>query len=302
MNSAKKQFLNLLSLTQTFLNQENFSNKKKVVSPESLKFFKKNELSLFRLNNKAIPHQQEQTASASVEKNSYLPEVHSQVSPAPIFVEKEKINQPIESNFSKEISPSPTPTTVTKEEPTTFFKLEPLELYKKDSTATFSELQLLFELLFPAIPLYKGSLESLSLKLKNIKTVKEEIFSVIILSHNEAKKSLSLLKNLKEAISLCLGPARLVHACELLTEIDREAIFNSSTIHLMIATKQSLLIDPSFISSNSESPEGERFYLGKIPLLILSDPSLYLRQPELKSRLWREICDKFFKSQKLGQK
>lgn len=311
MNTAKKQLLNLLALTQTFLKQETFSNKKKIVSPESLAFFKKTHLIFFPPKEKPVipPPKRETPVSDKPAKNLTNISKAASTSDELIVIKEEQTVRPIEtgSTAAKLIrTPSPAEDQIKGQDPEMpiFFKLEPLAPLKKDSTSVLHEFPQLFKTLFPAISLYEKPPEfSVPLDQKNINTANEkEVISVLVLSHNDAPKQLTLLKNLTSAISLCLGPARLVHNSDILAETKNEDFFNSSGIRLIIATKQSLLFTSESTSCDPDEPDRDRFYLGKIPLIVLSDPSIYLKRPELKNRLWREICDKFLKSTGPGKK
>ncbi len=67
----------------------------------------------------------------------------------------------------------------------------------------------------------------------------------------------------------------------------------SPDLRLVIASDYDLYLQPELMKVYREAPQQGKHYLNKTPLLLLSDLSLYLKEPQLKSLLWRAICNEF---------
>ena len=135
--------------------------------------------------------------------------------------------------------------------------------------------------------------DAVALKVKNSWLNEQTIPPVVILSFRGEEKELAFLKNVAHAISLRLAPARVIQASKWEKENGWQAITHSPDLRLVIASDYDLYLQPELMKVYREAPLQGKHYLNKTPLLLLSDLSLYLKEPQLKSLLWRAICNEF---------
>ena len=69
--------------------------------------------------------------------------------------------------------------------------------------------------------------------------------------------------------------------------------WNSSNLRLIIASDYGLYLQPKLMAYYREVTQQGKHFVNNIPLLLLSDLALYLKEPQLKSLLWRAICKEF---------
>jgi len=139
--------------------------------------------------------------------------------------------------------------------------------------------------------------DKIALKNKNAWMKIQEATPVIILSFHDNEQQLTFLKNIAQAISLRLSSAQVISASQIEKENGWENLLNSPQLRLVIAGDYELYLHPKLMHVYREIPQHGRHFLGKIPLLLLSDLSLYLKEPQLKPLLWRAICNEFATAQ-----
>ena len=126
---------------------------------------------------------------------------------------------------------------------------------------------------------------------KRIKTKWERSSSlpqIVILKFSQEYQN--LLENLATAIDLQLKSSRVIHAKDWANEQEVEDILSSGQIELIISSDH-LLTQPNSIKAfYKELPVEKKRFLGKVPLLLLPDLSLYYSDPMLKRSLWNLIC------------
>jgi hypothetical protein len=135
--------------------------------------------------------------------------------------------------------------------------------------------------------------DEIAQKNKNAWLREQEIAPVMILSFHDHEQQVTFLKNIAQAISLRLAPARIVSASKLEKENAWEHLLNSPRLQLVIASDYGLYLQPKLMRFYREVPQQGKHFLHQTPLLLLSDLSLYLKEPQLKPLLWRAICNEF---------
>ena len=174
-------------------------------------------------------------------------------------------------------------------------KLEPITVQAPHEVG---ELWKLHEQLFPDIPLVASiPKDTAALKVINAWRMEAVIPPVVILFFQSGEKEGIFLKNVAQAISLRLAEARVISFFQWEKERSLDELVNASHLRLIISTDYDLYLQPDLMKVYRESPQQGKHYLGRTPLLLLSDLSLYLKEPQLKSLLWRAICNEFAISQ-----
>ena len=113
--------------------------------------------------------------------------------------------------------------------------------------------------------------------------------AVFILSFNEPPQQKAFLANLAKAINLLLAPAIVVNAHKLENEKGWETALKSPDLKLIIATDYGVYALPELMKHYKDQPREAKHYLGSTPLCLLSDISIYLKEPKLKPSLWKAI-------------
>lgn len=205
----------------------------------------------------------------------------------------QKIQHPHPSSVSQAEKPSPPlPAQMTQLRMGKAFLLEPFQ--KHACQPDFKEFWKTCPALFPDWKLSESiPSDSLAKKNKDAWLKNQEVPTVIILSFQENVQQLTFLKNIAHAITLRLAPTRIISASQIEKDNQWEAILKSAQLQLIISSDYGLYLQPQLMQHYKEIPGQSKHTLNNIPLLLLSDISLYLKEPQLKPLLWRAICNEF---------
>lgn len=118
-------------------------------------------------------------------------------------------------------------------------------------------------------------------------------YEIFILSFNETAREKVFLSNLATAISRMLLPATVLSISKLGLEKSAERLLKEKGLKGVIANHCNLQNIPELMKHYREEPSSGKHYLGNTRLLLLSDISLYMREPHLKSSLWHTLCQIF---------
>lgn len=121
--------------------------------------------------------------------------------------------------------------------------------------------------------------------------INQEKTAVVILLFDSNEEQLAFLKNVAHAISLRLAPTQILLASSFEKNNTWNHLLDASSLRLIIANDYGVYLQSNLKSHYRESSQQGKHFLKNIPLLLLSDISLYLKQPQLKSLLWRAICN-----------
>lgn len=313
MISPQQELLDILSLTRSFLSMEYKGGELLVADSSTYDFFK-------RWQPKAGRKQTADKPIAEQQKEIYLPPKDPQKTsePAPRSDETVKnqswvagghqsptversqlVERPSEempTPYQKPVPPSipaiPTETEP-REEPAAIkerhftLKLEPLtEVKEPDLSLIRMEMTKLFPDRKQLDPLDDALAKRMSQQWKQPAASPE----VVILSFQENEEQQLFLQNVKAAINQRLAPCAIYSSLAIETRQAWDKLFLMKELRLIIATDYALYTLPGLMSHYRESPEKVQRYLGGIPLLVLADISLYLKQPQLKAALWQALC------------
>lgn len=96
-----------------------------------------------------------------------------------------------------------------------------------------------------------------------------------------------LLINLAKAINSLIAPCRAIEA----SKIDPSIFLTADELKLAIAPDSALT--GQLLTHLKEIPGQSKRFLNDKPLLLLPDPNLYLKDPMLKSALWKSVLHSF---------
>lgn len=334
MNSIKRCYSDLLSLTQLFLLREYSLKGFTMADPAAMAFFKKkinnsdptsihkNQLSRtqqplqnahIQVQPKNIPPSPAPKTPPPLQPQSHLtPPLQSQLHHQPHLPQKS--SQPLQPPQILQSIPAPSetktleiatssipsdllipssqaPAVQTHSTKSKQFSLEPWTTIPAHHTEEFWKIG---KSLFPEWRLCETiPNDAIAQKNKNAWLKNQDILPVLILSFYDNEQQLTFLKNIAHAISLRLAPARVLSAPQLEKENSWTSVLNSPQLRLVIANDYGLYLQPKLMQFYREVSQQNKHFLNQTPLLLLSDLSLYLKEPQLKPLLWRAICNEF---------
>lgn len=152
----------------------------------------------------------------------------------------------------------------------------------------FTEMLAFFKEKLPSIPLSDAipdDSEAIAFTLR----WKAPATQVLLLSFSNLPKEQQFLANVAQAIDQRLASAKIVSAFKVEEEKGWGELLNASTLRLVISSNNSLHTLPELMKYYREESTGKHT-LGRAPLFLLADLSLYIEQPALKASLWKALC------------
>lgn len=270
-----EEYVELLSLTQLYLLQEFHPQERITVAPD---FFK------------AHPSQPVPTPKPVNIPASNLP---VQKLPTPQVTVKPDKLQPVQTVTApaievtpqaKAVSKAPASSTPLPEPSADFFKLIPM------TPASASDLQDIREIISKKFPHF-SILETPPADLQSGNDMKAQIAaaSVIILSFQESMTAHTFLENVSQAISHCFVPSAIIPAHIVEQEQNWDLLAQAKGVRLIIASGAKIENFSGFMKRCRQSDRQKSAFFGEIPLLLLPDLAIYLKEPNYKSDLWRAI-------------
>jgi hypothetical protein len=307
MTPIQKRYAELLSLTQLFLLREYALTEVNIVDPTAFAFLRtkmKSSQPLNRLKKmedsplpntmpRSQPTQMPVRAITSPPSPDYHPPEAPPSPPPPTPSPSPKPPESITPN--PDIPPIPDKIERSKQASK---GLALMPLGESSHSHTPHEFWKIFPLIFPALPLRESiPSDSYAKKVKDAWLKDQAMTPVIILAFQDEEPQLTFLKNIAHAISLHLAPARVLSVPKSEKENSWENILKLPTLRLIIASDYGLYLQPGLMKFYSENVQQGKHFLNQVPLLLLSDLSFYLKDPQLKSLLWRAIRNEFAAAQ-----
>lgn len=281
MNDIKKNYSELLALTQLYLLREHKIKEKIPGNVHTHSYFKNYYLTKRKPIPKetSLPKQPIHTPLTNTTQNnptkSLAPIAISQVNKPQI---ERKIEPTIQRNENSILVQNTTKLVLEVQSPT------PISAQTNDFKSFFKEH-------FPTLTLNEQvPSDEKAKKIKNAWKKENQIPPIVILSFNDQPIHLAFLKNIARAISLHIAPASVLSAPKIELEKKWENLLTSTNLRLIIASDYGLYLLPEGMKYYQSNPLTTKHQLLKTPLLLLSDLSLYLKEPQLKPLLWRTIC------------
>ncbi len=170
-----------------------------------------------------------------------------------------------------------------------------LETKKNEiATSNLSGIKEDFTLLFPNIPIIKEiPSDRMAIKILNKWKYKNQAAEITILAYMEKdKKTLNFLESFAKALDIYFYPARVVQAQVLEEEDQWEFFLSSQRLKIIIASDYSIFALKKLMRFYKELPNSSKHFLLNVPLFILPEVSLYIKNPLLKASLWKAIKQK----------
>ncbi|EFB40418.1 MULTISPECIES: hypothetical protein [Parachlamydia] len=279
MMDIEKQFADLLTLTQLYVFQEHQLKDWTLAESQAFTYFKKRAQSQkeAKLSPKTAP-------------------INPSFTPLPIAATTPQAPPKKKPLLSAILAKEENKTTLAKESEASPAKTQAewhLELPPTPTADSFEPFHAAFQKLFPARTLTTHIPDDAEARQKKeLWKLPQSSPAVIILSFGEPSKLSLFLQNLAKAIEhLVPQPVEIRSAFSIEALNEWSALFQSQDLRLIIATDAGIQSCPQLIPFYRETQKQSRHYLDRIPLLLLSDLSLYLKEPKLKLSLWQVLCE-----------
>lgn len=183
---------------------------------------------------------------------------------------------------------APTPSKEIKEvKPTIFLQLEKPKTQEKNLEKVKKALLLEGVKILEDIPDDKKAK-----KLSSYWKIKKDVANIVVLHTKESPKNLIFLKNLTFAIDKYFKKAKLLSIIELEKNNTWDQFLSQDELKLILICDHSIWSFKTLMKHYREIPIKREYFLDKVPLFMLPDISIYLKEPLLKRVLWSSILKK----------
>jgi hypothetical protein len=258
--------LNLIRDVAALLKEETII----LASPEEAQYFRKGYLR----NGKSGTGTGSGSGTKKTEPVSKM--VVEKIDPVPEFV-------PLVVSMKIAPVPEPSPPTVWRQEPTA--AVEPM--------IDASSFKSLFAKIAPGVPIVEEiPNDAIAKKIGGRWKTRNQTAPLSILHFTEPPEQKMLLEGIAMALDVYFGPARLIAAESIEKEKQWEAFLAVPDLKMIFACDYTLWQLRDLMRFYKETPAAGTRTLGKVPLFLLPDMSLYLKDPLLKRSLWKALCMK----------
>ncbi len=112
---------------------------------------------------------------------------------------------------------------------------------------------------------------------------------VLVLSFGETGPALQFLQNVTKAIDTLLAPAKLIEMRKIERENSWEITLSSPALQLILAPPFMEWKSISLARYYRENPSSKTHFLSSTPLLLTQPIAAYLKNPDLKRELWKNL-------------
>jgi len=163
----------------------------------------------------------------------------------------------------------------------------------KDIEDNFSDIKMLLKDSFSNIQVKEKPLDDAIAKQVSQKyKLETQTAPITFLSSKEDEKTYKFIQQISRAINVCIIPTKIIQSKSFEEENKWSSFLNTSSIKLIIACDYSLWALPNLMKHYKEIPRKSQCFLGTIPLFLLPDLSLYIKNPLLKPSLWEALQNK----------
>ncbi|MGB7977577.1 MAG: hypothetical protein WCF19_00285 [Chlamydiales bacterium] len=122
---------------------------------------------------------------------------------------------------------------------------------------------------------------------------KNQSAPISILVYQEQPEQRAFLEEIATALDVYFGPAKIVQAEGIEKEKQWGAFLSVAGLKAVVVCDYTLWQLGALMQFYKETPAQGIRVLGNVPIFLLPDLSLYLKDPSLKRSLWRALCQKF---------
>lgn len=121
---------------------------------------------------------------------------------------------------------------------------------------------------------------------------KNQSAPISILSSGELPQHKALLSEIATALDVYFGPARFIEADPIEKEKQWKTFLSVGSLKMIVICDSTLWQLHQLRQFYKETPTTGVRMLGDVPIFLLPDLSLYLKDPLLKRSLWKALCSK----------
>lgn len=230
-----------------------------------------------------------QTIFAAPEDANYFRKKASVQPPSPL-PPQEMIIPEIPKPAPKPIlQPPPPPPAKPQPKPTPVFEELP-----PAAPPSFQDMRRLLSITAPTLSIIDAiPNDDIAQKIAQQWKTKNQTAPISILFYQEPPEQKALLEQIAKAIDTCFGPARFINAESIEKEKQWEAFLSAPDLKTVVVCDYTLWQLNSLMQFYKENPTQKNRTLGQIPLFLLPDLSLYLKDPSLKRSLWKAFTQTF---------
>ncbi|MFT4551692.1 MAG: hypothetical protein ACI9S8_000308 [Chlamydiales bacterium] len=283
MSSLQKEFSEVLALAKQFLEQTPQEESFVFSTPSNAQYFRELAKSM-PITSDPVDRQRQ-----SLQKNSFDSPAPPPPPPkAPVPEDPPKSQNFFHGKVKKEKSPKKesNPSKETGTHP--FFKLVPVDAGPPDP---LDDMMSAIKKYFPGIDVVETPPDDkLAHQIANKWKQVTGIPDIAILSYRDSPKEKEFLGNVAKAVSNQIAPSSVLSAVEIEHQDKWKKLLSAPNLKLVITNEKGMHSLSLMMKHHHLNNNNSRQYLGKVPILLLSSISLYLRDPSLKSSLWNAIC------------
>lgn len=169
---------------------------------------------------------------------------------------------------------------------------KPVEI-SKPQPVSFSSLRSLVSIIAPELRLIDEiPSDAIAKKLSERWKAKNQTAPLSILTYQEPPEQRALLEGIAQALDVYFGPTKLVSAESIEKAKQWDAFLSTEGLKMVIVCDYTLWQLPHLLHFYKETPAQGTRLLGQIPLFLLPDLSLYLKDALLKRSLWKALCQR----------
>lgn len=288
MSDPKQQLSELINLAQHFLQQEP-RQRTMTVSGESYSFFE-SMLNEEPLSATSVPKEVVRNGASGPSLSKLHPTQHPVVETKQKEVATKQLASPQMATHPAAPIQVKNPETshVVPAKSIQGFQIEPL---KESSPLDVKEFASIIKAQAPNYPIRDDVPDDAVAKvIKDQWKTRHQMPAVVILSFDEKEEAFELLKNITEAITARLAPARVLPGFRIDKENKWEPLLNSPELRLIIANGQSVKSIPGLMKF-CEEIAGESLTKIHRTTFISIDAGHCIKDPQQKRILWQSICN-----------
>lgn len=231
---------------------------------------------------------------ANPEDADYFRALHKKI-PPPKAIQPELITPPPISPLPIRIEPTPPPSQLS---PPIQTAPKPKQIVPESAPEPkpFTDLSSIRHILSVVAPelaiIPEIPSDALAYKISERWKTKNQSAPISILTFQEPAEQKALLEQIAIALDVSFGPAKIVHAETIEKEKQWDAFLSVDGLKTIIVCDYTLWQLNHLMHFYKETPAQGIRVLGQVPLFLLPDLALYLKDPLLKRSLWKALCQK----------
>lgn len=281
--TLQERYSELLAQMKLYLTQEYGLTARIFSEPESYTYFKTYALAQQKAKNKPL----EKVQTVVADKPAPVKAATSCDTPNVDTIKPASVKAAASHRIPNEDPDKPAPVKAAATPATPIFTLEnpsPVQL------VDYADLRKILVEKLPHIPLLDHVPDDMEARnLANLWAQKRKSPQILLLSFDKTAKHQAFLDNIAKALEVHGFTAHVTNAMKLEYNNEWEEVLKSKELKLVVASSSGFYNLPCLQNFYREGTKQGHYYLGDSLLLLLSDISFYLKEPGLKSSLWRAV-------------